>query len=372
MKVGIITINDAKPNFGNKLQNYASVTVFQKLNCKVQTVLTEKQMDVKEYYVRRFLNWLSIYHLSENQYFWIRFCRFHEFDRKYLKLCDSLLRGKNVQEEFDYFAVGSDQVWNTEWWYSDLKKKAFLLLFAKNHQKICMAPSFGRDNLPKEWEKSFADSLLTFRKLSVREEQGAKIIREVTGREAEVVIDPTMMLEVKEWRALEHKLKVKSHKGKYILKYFLGEQSKKQRKEIEDLAQESGLEIYELLDKEERELYSAGPREFLYLIDHAELICTDSFHAVVFSILFDKPFLIFDREENGVPVMNSRIDTLLKQFEVERHVISDRETVFQCDYTRAKEILRTKKRQAYQFLIDSIKQNPGDENGKKIKNRIYG
>lgn len=354
MKVGIVTINDAKPNFGNKLQNYASVIVFQKLNCQVQTMLTEKQMDVKEYYVRRFLNFLSGYHLSENQYFWKRFCRFREFDKKYLKMSNALLRGENVQEEFDYFAVGSDQVWNTEWWYSELKKKAFLLTFAKNEQKICMSPSFGSNQLPNEWREYFADNLNTFRKLSVREEQGARIINELTGREAEVVIDPTMMLDVEEWRKLEHKLNVKSKKGKYILKYFLGEQSEHRREEIYQLAQENNMDIYELLDRNERELYSAGPQEFLYLIDHAELVCTDSFHAVVFSILFNKPFLIFDRDEKGVSVMNSRIDTLLKQFQIKRYTIDNGEKIFQCDYKNAMKILSRKKEQAYQFIRESI------------------
>ncbi|MFR2767096.1 MAG: polysaccharide pyruvyl transferase family protein [Thomasclavelia sp.] len=64
--------------------------------------------------------------------------------------------------------------------------------------------------------------------------------------------------------------------------------------------------------------YTSGPSEFLYLIHHAKLVCTDSFHACVFSILFDTQFYVFERE-NEIISMNSRIDTLLRKFDLEEH-----------------------------------------------------
>lgn len=352
-KVGIITINDAKPNFGNKLQNYAGVKVFEKLGCRVSTILTEKQIDVTRFYARRILNFLSGYHLSENQYFWQRFCRYHEFDRRYLHLSRELLEQKKPEECYDYFALGSDQVWNTDWWYTDIKKNAFLLKFAKSEQKVCLAPSFGFEELPDGWKADFAESLNTFEYLSVREEKGAEIIQKLIGRKAEVVLDPTLMVEVSEWRKLEKKLKLKNRKKPYILKYFIGDQAEENVKAICELSRKKGMDIYEMLDENDKDLYSAGPREFLYLIDHAELICTDSFHATVFSILFGKPFVVFDRKEDNVANLNSRIDTLLNRLKIEKKKIQD-DDVFQCDYKAAYRCLENEKKASYSYLKKSL------------------
>ena len=111
----------------------------------------------------------------------------------------------------------------------------------------------------------------------------------------------------------------KTKKPKYILNYFLGNLSPKRRKEIERVAKENNCEIINILDKNDP-LYVSGPSEFLYLEKNAFLICTDSFHSSVFAILYNRPFVVFDREEKGIENMGSRIDTLINKFKMNNRV----------------------------------------------------
>ena len=91
-----------------------------------------------------------------------------------------------------------------------------------------------------------------------------------------------------------------------------GELSKERKDEIERIAKENDCEIINILDKNSP-FYVCGPSEFLYLEKHAFLICTDSFHSSVFAILYNRPFVIFDREDKEEN-MGSRLDTLINKF----------------------------------------------------------
>ena len=84
---------------------------------------------------------------------------------------------ENLGLDYDYFCIGSDQVWNPEW-YDDLKKEIYLLTFSRPEQKVCMAPSFGVEHLVAEWQEWFGKQLKSFPYLAVREKSGAKIIED--------------------------------------------------------------------------------------------------------------------------------------------------------------------------------------------------
>ena len=85
--------------------------------------------------------------------------------------------------------------------------------------------------------------------------------------------------------------------------------------EIRRVAKENNCEVINILDKDSV-FYECGPSEFLYLEKHAFLICTDSFHSSVFAILYNRPFIVFDREEENVGNMNSRLETLISKLEL--------------------------------------------------------
>ena len=142
---------------------------------------------------------------------------------------------------------------------------------------------------------------------------------------------------------------------KYILNYFLGEVSKERREEIDKIAKENGCEVINILDKNSP-FYQTGPSEFLYLEKNAFAICTDSFHSCVFAILFNKPFIVFNRE-TATEKMNSRIDTLINKFELKNRKFENKitEENLKHDYTKAYEILEKERKKSFDFLKKELK-----------------
>ena len=213
-----------------------------------------------------------------------------------------------------------------------------------------MSASFGVDAIGNDPE--IVKCLNDFKALSVREESGAKIIKELTGREATVLVDPTMLLTQSEWRKIEKKPKGAADDG-FILTYFLSPKCKDAEKKLSEIRQ--GRPVYELLNPNDSVAGIAGPSEFLWLFDHADLILTDSFHACVFSFLFNKPFVVYDRNWNEGN-MNSRLETLLRKFSLERkYSYSGLENdIWEHDYTEGYKQLEAEREKAIRFLKEAL------------------
>jgi len=158
-----------------------------------------------------------------------------------------------------------------------------------------------------------------------------------------------MLLTAKDWEVVLKK-PAQLNCNKYILNYFLGNISEARKNEIERIANENGCEIINILDKN-NPFYKTGPCEFLYLEKNAFLICTDSFHSCVFAILFDRPFVVFEREDNNVK-MNSRIETLLKKFKLKNRTFEGNisKENLNHDYAEAYQILENERNIANNFL----------------------
>lgn len=159
-----------------------------------------------------------------------------------------------------------------------------------------------------------------------------------------------MLLTVEEWNKNLKKPK-QLNTNKYIVNYFLGDLSEERRKEIKRIAKENNCEIINLLDKNSP-FYQSGPDEFLYLEKNAFLVCTDSFHSCVFAILFNRPFIVFDREDTKIKKMNSRLETLLKKFQLEDRWYKGAigKELLDVDYSKAYKILEEERKKGYDFL----------------------
>lgn len=356
-KALIITINNMNYNYGNRLQNYAIVRILEKLNIKSRTLCFERNRYIKEILlIKRFIHKLTNYRLSGNKEYWKylveKDIKFNDFDRKYIRM-HYTSRLYKVPKKFDYYLVGSDQVWNPLW-FNDKRKEYYLLSFAEPEKGIAFCASFGIDYIPSEWENWFRDNLSNFRALSVREESGAGIIKELTGRTAEVLIDPTMLLTDKEWESIAKKPKGLCDEP-YVLTYFLSppcDAAKELKKELS-----SSIRVHSLCDYNDEVCRTAGLEEFIYLFSKASLILTDSFHACVFSFLFNKPFIVFDREIEIS--MNSRLETFLNKFGLERKYYgSDMENdIWEHDYLTAYDRLDKERERAIKFLRNSFNGN---------------
>lgn len=361
MRIGIVTITDLT-NYGNRLQNYAMCRIVQKIfHCEVVSLTATKEKpfcngNYKAWVKERIARVACILPVWAEKRFGPNITRWNNFS-KWNKLiptkvyyeCDKL--PLKIQNEFDYFVAGSDQIWNyhfaSEHFYD------YFLKFTNKEKRIALSASFGIENIPEQWMKEYQSALMDFNYISVREYAGKKIVKDLIDKDVSVLIDPTMMLSKKEWLNVAKRPRVDVSKP-YILKYYLGDENSSDC--IDDWAEQNGYTVYELLNKDVPELYSAGPGEFISLISKASLVCSDSFHCIVFSMIFNRPFIVYERQgkEN---YMTSRLETLLSKFKFQnrwKHLV-DEDKYLACDYTEFDKLLWGEQREFTKFVEDIIK-----------------
>ena len=234
---------------------------------------------------------------------------------------------KALQEgskNYDAVLVGSDQVWMP----LSLPNKYFNLLFVDDSvRKVAYGSSFGVSIIPKFQRKATGVFLNRFYRIGVREQKGKEIVDGLSNQTAQVVADPTMLLNADEWRK-EIFLESECATEPYIFCYFLGS-NKKARQAANELKAKTGYKIITLRHMDEyvpddesfgdEAPYDVDPNGFLRLIHNAEYVCTDSFHCSAFSIQFHKRFMTFYRfAQNKSTGRNSRIDSLFNILGIDR------------------------------------------------------
>ena len=217
---------------------------------------------------------------------------------------------KSRWEEYNFAVTGSDQVWNYCFWPHKSKEAAYYYLeFMPREKRVCYAPSLGFSQFPEEYYELHKKGLEGFDKLSCREQEGVNLIKQTINKDAQLVLDPTFLLNASQWRELEKKpdIVLPEH---YALKFLFGKITTEYEKAIKQAA--GDLPIVNLRMHPNLPGYMADVNEFLYLIDHADFICTDSFHGTAFSINFGKNFITFQRlDENEESVgMLGRIESI--------------------------------------------------------------
>lgn len=248
------------------------------------------------------------------------FSSFHDKNTKFSPICyHSYSELYNNPPQYDIYCVGSDQVWNPRC-YTNLSPY-FLSFAPKEAKKISYASSFGVKKLPENAKKQYCKLLQNLNYISVREKDGVNIVKEVSGKEAVNVADPTLLLTKEEWIPIAKYDKVPAKK--YILLYVLKD-SKYIKKTALILSKKYGLQIVRICkgafkqDKKSEgiiNIIDAAPDDFLGLIEKAEMVLTNSFHGTVFSILFKKDFYtIIKRDVDN----NSRQLSLLKTLDIDR------------------------------------------------------
>lgn len=329
--VGIVTINDYK-NYGNRLQNYALTNL---LKSEGYNVLNGIWVSTKQSYISNSGNILIKCVKSLLPFSFVkpritpstsastallreRERRFADFGKTYSDSIEPIVTKTNRhalellhQHGVSYFVVGSDQVWNPHYAGRDYE----FLTFAPKDKRLSFAASIGADEIPQGQVKRFKNGLSKMKYLSVREQRAVEIVKELTGRDADLTLDPTLLLEPEKWQDAVKKPDIQVDSD-YICTYFLGEVPEA----VARFARETGLPLYALNSESSPELFVLDPGEFLYMIQNAAYVLTDSFHAVAFSIKFHKEFYVFDRKQKGVESMFSRIETITKRFNLENRI----------------------------------------------------
>lgn len=335
-KVGILTFHNAH-NYGAVLQAYALKTKLNRMGYDAE-ILNYRNRYIAKRYRRVFhidlwkrdilpSRWGKVckqmrdifFGLKEWQSQWSAFEQF---------ICEKLLDGKEKElslsdvekENCDVYILGSDQIWARELTHGF--DAAYFGQFSPDRKKISYAASVPNGNIPDAEREYFKRYLESLAHLSVREETLAEELHELTGREAETVVDPTLLLEKEDYEELlSEKTPVKEN---YVFAYFVVESGTLSRCAAK-AARTLGCRLIELHYNKtpdicgENMVFDAGPREFLTYIKNAKAVVTNSFHGTVFSILFQKKFYSV-YEENG------RISNLLTFLGLEeRHITSEKE-----------------------------------------------
>ena len=362
-KVAIITLHGKgqRNNYGNLLQNYAVQEILKKFDFCVETIpetsaylKNQNKLKLNKKIRKSIKEILNIRYKSlDNK----RKKEFKKFEEKFIKkskfTINKITIPKELNNSYDYFITGSDQVWNP---YYNYNSPAYFLDFCTKKKRIALSPSFGITNLPNNIKDEYTKYLNGFEYLSVREDSGRKIIEELTGKKASVLIDPTLMLSKQEWNNISIKPKKVPNK-KYIMVYFLGKIKNDEKLYLQELSKRYDLEIVNILDRKQKEYYISSPSQFIWLIEHAELIFTDSFHGSVFSIIYKKPFIVFDRKSKFN--MNSRLETLLNKFNLLNRKYSqiDINQILNIDYIKTYEILKKEQDKFYEYIENNLNQN---------------
>ncbi|MBO5204317.1 MAG: polysaccharide pyruvyl transferase family protein [Clostridia bacterium] len=312
--IGILTFNRAI-NYGAVLQSFALKESLSKYNsCEIinyKNDLIEKAYDFsKDIFLERMYKKITI---SK------KISEFNSFI--------SEISSKNIYDintihtiKHNKLVCGSDQVWNFNCSGNDT---TYLLNGFENAKKYSYAASFGVSRLPEDQVEIFRDSLSEFKYISVREETGKKICREQLGLDAEVVVDPTLLLTKAEWK---DKLNIQTKQKKYVLIYAF-DNNDLIKKVAKKIAKVYGLSIYNLAisgrDFFGNKLFkNAGPQEWVSLFYNAIFVVTDSFHGTAFSINFNKPFYTFAKNDR-----KSRIVDILELMGLQDRLITCEEQV---------------------------------------------
>lgn len=356
-KIAILTIND-NSNYGNRLQNYAVQEVLKKQGVEVETVYNREDKVGMNLFKIKVKNLIKRILGIKSQKRYHHFIKFNNYI-KYSEFCVFHNHiPTNLSNKYDCFLTGSDQVWNPN--FNRMSDIDFIT-FAPKEKRNSFSASFGISEIPENMKEFYKERLNGLNHISVRENRGKEIIKELTGREdVEVLVDPTMLLLAEEWDQVSKKPE-QLKTDKYILNYFLGNLSEERKNEINRIAEENDCQVINILEANDP-FYVTGPSEFLYLEKNAFLICTDSFHSSVFAIIYNRPFVVFDREDD-LAKMNSRIDTLISKFNLKNRIFEGKITAqnLNHDYTEAYEILEKEREKADLFLKKALEIGNNEE-----------
>lgn len=292
---------------------------------------------------------------------------FYNFNLNLIPHNDKMYSNGTIGETipiYDAFITGSDQVWNFLW-YNPI---FFLAFVPKSKLKISYAASMAMDSLSKKQANLVKMHLESYKAVSVREKESIALLKDISPVEVKLVLDPTLLLSCDDW---DQVCADRFIEDDYVFCYFLGS-NPNERKIAEEFAKKRGLKLVaippiNILSKTQDEhfgdmqLYDASPEQFLSLIKHAKYVFTDSFHAVVFSNIYQKQYFVFNRSAKAE--MSSRITDITALFHQEERFCTGKEresltyveSLSNIDYTKENKDFEKLKKESIEFLENNLK-----------------
>lgn len=312
MKVGIVTVHRAN-NYGAAVQAYALQRVLRDDGIEAQFIdyvgaFLKHPFGIENFRKKGLLGeaFTFVGELSRLP----RRKKFNDFRKRYF-ICTKELNKEELgglEEQFDLFIAGSDQVWNYRITNQD---GAYLLDFVKSYDKKgSYAASFGLTRIERKYREWYSQSLSDIKYLNVREKSAIPIVKKYTNRIPKVVLDPTLLLSKEEWEKIVVEPKVE---GDYILSYQVG-MDRHLVEYISFLSKVTGLPVYSIPFTQGgytkmHPIMDAGPSEWLGWIKKARYVITDSFHGMALSIIFERNFAVNVSAQGEI--LSSRLKDLL-------------------------------------------------------------
>lgn len=371
-QIGIITHYYGSKNYGGVLQSYALCQFLKNQGFDAEQIQFDKDKgeSIKRRLGKAYRYTLSIPRRIKYRRLYkeirgreVKFAAFRDgaiCHSKEVFTQDSLNR---LAKEYQLYITGSDQVW-----HPNAVCDAYLLDFGiEGIKKMSYAASIAKDTLSAEESGRYKKAFKDYAAISVREKSAVELLRPITPVEIQWVVDPVFLLRREEWKSL---VGSKCDSERYALCYFLGNDST-ERKIAKEYAKCKNLKLKVMpflngeiseddLDYGDERIINASPSEFVQLIQSAEIVFTDSFHATAFSLLFERQFYVFERSFQSS--MGSRIESLTELFSVQDHYcnIPNRTTfdyiyeTASIDYSKEFTAFETMRKSSISYLLSNI------------------
>lgn len=366
MQIGILTFHNSD-NYGAVLQTTALYKKVKEINSKVEVIDYICPNKIKGY---RTLDIGKHKSIKGNIYSFLQypFKKYkrnlfnNEINKMYTLSKNKYFNNKQISRDYkkwDKVICGSDQIWNPNNTKFDT---TYLLDFIKeDNRKISYAASFGISNIDDKYKHKYTELLNKIENLSVREVRGKEIVKELTNRESEVVLDPTLLLNKEEWVEFSQPM---PQKEKYVLLYTL-HNTKEIREQAELISKKLGCKVvkiargtFDFISKHKAVVPT--PQQYVDLINNAACVVTDSFHGTIFSVNLNIPFYTLLKSTNK---SNSRITNILDIVGLSDRVIYDRAKEVQLsniNYLEVNKKLDNEVKKSLRFLENALNNNDKD------------
>lgn len=372
MKIGIITL-PLHTNYGGILQAYALQTVLEQMGHSVDVLNKERKrhisplklpIKVAKRFIKKYVLHKKAFLFEEHYY-----NKTYPIISKYTQpFIDKYIHSRIVNDltvikegEYDALIVGSDQIWRPSY-YPNIENAYFS--FAKNWKqvkRIAYAPSFGTDSWKYTPQQTgYCKELIKkFDLVTVRENDAVALCEKYLDAKATHVLDPTMLLDVNDYEAIITGSDNICPQQPILLSYVL-DASARTTSIIQQLSKAKRLTPFYVSSKVEdfyaplNERIQKPVEQWLNGFKHADFVITDSFHACVFSIIFNKPFVVLGNKDRGM----SRFTSLLNLFGLENRLVTDMsqiETLGDIDWKAVNNIRETLKKQCLHLLQVHLK-----------------
>lgn len=348
-RIGILTFHyPENMNYGAILQAYALMKIL--LNMKQDVKIINYKPDVSK----------------KLEKFNIEGKAFKRFSDKFLKLTKLYKKSdlKNINEEFDIFIVGSDQVWRAG--RLRFHPEYFFSFVEKDKKKISYAASFGLDH----WKGHFLATYIIkklikkFDYISVREKSGINICKDIFNVKAEWVLDPTLMLEKKEYQLILNDYKDKNHLKKSYAAYVILDDSEEFQQYGKKIANKLNLDLKfidgeKIFKNNKQWIVHNEISQWLTYLKDADLVITDSFHCTVFSLIFHRNFIVIANKRRGT----ARLESLLSMVGLEDRLIKDGNSNIEkiinkkINYKEVDEKIKKEREKSFLFLKKALGVN---------------